>query len=260
MEKIPEIKIEKIPEKYLKEKYYPSVAIDADRKYHHVDGSSREYLRSLDDYQLKEHLFKRIINAKLYDSFLEMLKERYHVSDVDIEEVSRYLLSSPVPLDRLLATSYELKQVRLNNLLKKGELNAKGIINSIKRTLDFRDDRVGYHTSKYNISKKKIKDTSRGDVWEWNISGTEIDHRDNDLPMAYYSTTYNDIYREKKPKFIYLVSSTKDHRSDGAWKRALSLDIIDVLDYKEVMDEVWEEVNNIRKEKLGDEQHQNIAA
>jgi hypothetical protein len=260
MEKIPEIKTKKISEKYLDKKYYHSVAIDTDRKYHHVDGSSREYLRSLDDYQLKEHLFKRIVNAKLYNSFLEMLKERYHVDDKDIKEVSRYLLSSPIPVNRLLAVSYELKQVAFNYLSKENKLNANEIISYLEKMIKFKSGDVGYHTSKYEISKKKSKDTSRGDIWEWSISGTEKDHRDFDLPMAYYSTTYNDIYREKQPRFIYIVSSTKDHRSDGAWKRAQSLDIVDVLDYKEVMTEVLEEVNKIKEEKNGEEQGQNIAA
>ena len=82
------------------------------------------------------------------------------------------------------------------------------------------------------------------------IDGTEKDHRDNDLPKAYYSFDYRHLYRAKNPKYLYLIASLSSDKTDGVeWGRASSLSIIDYVKIEDVDREVEEQYQEyIKKE------------
>ena len=79
---------------------------------------------------------------------------------------------------------------------------------------------IGYHISKTDISPR-----SDG---SWNIKATEKDHRDNDLPRAYYSLSYEMLYREKQAlgSYLYLIRASENDANDGKWYRANDLSVI----------------------------------
>ena len=79
---------------------------------------------------------------------------------------------------------------------------------------------IGYHISKTDISPR-----SDG---SWNIKATEKDHRDNDLPRAYYSSSYEMLYREKQGlgSYLYLIRASENDANDGKWWRANDLSVI----------------------------------
>src|SRR5690349_16296432 len=72
---------------------------------------------------------------------------------------------------------------------------------------------IGYHVSPF---------ATEGDT----IIGKEPDHRDNDLPRAYYSSDYKHLYLKKHGNHLYAVRAEMgpdtSHRqdNDGAWGRA----------------------------------------
>ena len=79
---------------------------------------------------------------------------------------------------------------------------------------------IGYHISKADISPR-----SDG---SWSIKATENDHRDNDLPRAYYSLSYEMLYREKMGlgSHLYLIRASENDANDGKWWRANDLSVI----------------------------------
>ncbi len=94
--------------------------------------------------------------------------------------------------------------------------------------------RIGFHTSPIDI-KPKVNG-------EWVIKGSEKDHRDGDIPMAYYSSKYRHLFKMKHPKFIYVVRTEPDHRTDGNWSRAPSLSIVTSVPFEQVFNYVEKEI------------------
>ena len=99
-------------------------------------------------------------------------------------------------------------------------------------------------------------------VKSWVVYGKEKDHRDNDLPMAYYSFDYMNLYKSKDPKYIYVVSVQKSqssgNRRDGnnQWGRAPSLSVVEKFDLRELEMEV-EAIAQERKKETAKSQNEN---
>lgn len=128
---------------------------------------------------------------------------------------------------KVLSLPYEIRQRMFpfyKEDLDKNKIDVAGVVRDILNTaLEFNFD-LGYHTTNEKIKKIEGKN---GEV-SWEIKGLEHDHRDNDLSMAYYSRNYEDIYKQKKFQYIYVVRANDDHRvgSDGKWWRAPSLSVV----------------------------------
>ena len=149
----------------------------------------------------------------------------------------------------LLAFPWELKQRAFAAFKKKidaGELKVEEAFTKILEASKSQSRRIAYHCSNNDISPTEENDGQGKKVKTWAIKGTEKDHRDNDLPMAYYSFDYYNLYRTKNPKFIYIVSIQthpgSGHRKDGnmIWGRAPSLTVIEKITIKEADDYVHE--------------------
>lgn len=109
---------------------------------------------------------------------------------------------------------------------------------------------IGYHMSNHDLNP--------GAEERWDILGTEKDHRDDDLPMAYYSLKYENLYREKQnDSFLYLVrGSESDAHDDNGWYRNNTLSIIHkvrLMEMEEKTKEIMQEVEERRYEKEGRE-------
>lgn len=100
---------------------------------------------------------------------------------------------------------------------------------------------VGFHTSPYDI-----RPDEKG---KWVIKGSEKDHRDDDLMMAYYSSQYRHLFKSKHPQFIYVVRTTTEDRTDGNWYRAPSLSVVMRLPFAQVHQYVEQAARRIESEE-----------
>lgn len=201
-----------------------------------------ESLRTPEQLATKEYIFRDIIENKALDSFKEHM-DNAGFEENQIAEFELMLASNPDMMPKILAFPYELKKRSFSHFQKQineGKADLQFMFDTMVKRAKMINPKIAYHCSQQDIRSKMIKDTY-GPVEVWNIDGTEKDHRDDDLPMAYYSFNYLHLYREKNPKYLYLIESNPKHRTDGAdWGRAPGLSIIDRLDLKEVDKQVEE--------------------
>ncbi len=206
--------------------------------------------------QVREDIFRSIVNRKLLESFEDALGE----ADLDdhIDEWGAALTAlagqSPEYLSALLAVPHELKVRRVQALQNKvtEDTSLEQVLMDAAIEAYNEGYRVGYHASPHDIKPTKDPKTGRE---TWSISGYENDHRDDDLSMAYYSTNFESMYRRKNPKKVYLIRAHQSpeggHRqdNDGAWGRAPKLDVIDVIDYAKTMEEVEKRILDLQRER-----------
>ncbi len=208
----------------------------------------------------QEILFRQFIESKLFYSFSKEL-ETFGYSDQQLEDFYRFIgLLKHTDKLTLLAFPWELKQRAFPAFKKKidsGELKVEEAFTKILEASKSQSRQVAYHCSNQEIFPKEENDGQGKKVETWVIKGTENDHRDNDLPMAYYSFDYHNLYRTKNPKFIYIVSiqthEKSGHRKDGnmIWGRAPSLTVIDKINIKEA-----DEYINQKQEEYSEEEKQ----
>lgn len=106
---------------------------------------------------------------------------------------------------------------------------------------------IGYH-----LSDKEIERKNDG---SWNINPTEKDHRDEDMPKAYYSLNYEHLYREKnKNPFLYLVRGSYDDKHDDVkqWYRNNYLSIIQKIKLSEVEKQVKDFISKDKNTDIKD--------
>ena len=202
-------------------------------------------------FSLEEKYFEIYINNKILSSYEDELK-KFHFSEEQIDEFRYKVLDlNPDERERLFATSWERKEKSLPVYLKRinsGKETIESYIASAIALSRQQQKRVGYHTSRNNIIAKRQR---AGEYWDdsWIIAGDEIDHRDGDLGMAYYSYDYKHLYRVKNPKYIYIIcieeNSKSGHRKDGnnQWGRAPKLSVIAKVDCKDVVTKINELVD-----------------
>jgi hypothetical protein len=212
--------------------------------------------------QLREHFFHEIIASKIVDTYeSEMAAIGFNTEQIN-EFREKILSISVSDREALYAFPWELKQRALPAFLKKVNDGVESIDSMTTKIIDAskqKHRKIAYHASKENIIPKK--EQSHGQLVEsWVVYGKEKDHRDNDLPMAYYSFDYENLYRVKNPNYIYIVSiqqsESSGHRKDGnnEWGRAPSLTVIEKIDLKEVDGMVKQLVNDeIKKTPMNSE-------
>ncbi len=200
----------------------------------------------------KKLIFDLIINTGVYDSVIKSLNsvgfkeeeilEFETLSSNLLEEEYLALISSPFELKNKYFL-YSLKEIRAGNI-DMSQMIKKLISNNLKQ-----ERFIAYHASKEDILPRKNKN---GDE-EWVIYGTEKDHRDDDLYMAYYSKDYQELYRKKNPSYLYAVSIIKNGNdinksryNNGGWGRDSSLSVIEKFDLRKVDDEIKDILNEYK--------------
>lgn len=201
-------------------------------------GAEREKVRELFfrqyiETEIESELFNEIKKSGLNDEQVNKLRESFSkLNDQDKEFA--------------YALPYELR--KQNFKFQAGQINAG------KRSIDqFWDPiieiglhsgrRLGYHLSRYDIKPFTDKKDKRE---KWHINGTEKDDRNQDLPMAYYSEDYSNLYRTKGGTHLYVVSSLRGSRTahfvdnSNNWGRSGALDVIQKFDLRKVDDFVRE--------------------
>lgn len=198
----------------------------------HEPGSEKE------GEKIREIIFQEIVFSKILPEFINDLKK------VGLEEkvINEFIDLIKKQKDRdavnaILATPTEnrlrvIKAVVEENTENKSEIKknpsafAEAIFWSIAEISQELGRYLGYHTSNQEISKKNLPDG--GSLF--NIIGVEMDERDQDMPMAFYAATYKNLYREKNPRYLYVVSGLREYRIDDRtknWMRAPKLAGVD---------------------------------
>ncbi len=194
----------------------------------HEPGSEKE------GEKIREIIFREIAFSKILLDFINDLKKVGLEEKVVNEFVSLVKKQKNRDVvDAVLATPIEnrLKVIRVvieENVENKPEIKnnptafAEAIFWGIAEISQELGRYLGYHTSNQEISKKNLA----GGGSLFNIIGTEMDERDQDIPMAFYAATYKNLYREKNPRYLYLVSGLREYRIDDRvrnWMRAPKL-------------------------------------
>lgn len=184
--------------------------------------------------KVKDHLFDEYMKQQIMENFLEEFSDYFDFSQTEVlrESLSRLGESEFVSAISLPAELRERMFEKMFELYNAGE-SMQSIINGYLDKVRKYDFGIGYHTSSYDIQP--------AESGEWNIKGTEADHRDDDRMMAYYSSHYRHLYKKKHPKFIYAVRSSLgdgSHKTDGNWNRADSLSVIMKVPFDEVVNYV----------------------
>lgn len=200
---------------------------------------------------VKELFFRDKVETSILESYEQIMRQA-GFSEEQIQEFEEQLQNPEIHPVKVLAWPWELRKRMIPTFLKSINEGKETIASMVKKVHDFGQKfgrSYAFHCSAHDIPKH-IGKPGKDD--EWYVAGTEKDHRDDDLPMAYYSFDYLHLYREKNPKYLYLVSINNQgsHRTDGAsWGRASTLPIIDKLELREVDKEVEHRYQEYKKEK-----------
>lgn len=211
--------------------------------------SGKEYLK------LKDTLFRELVADKMVETY-DAEMQRFGFTAEDLYAFREKVLSlTPEQEEALYAFPWELKQRALPTFLKKIRAHSETVETMVDKIIEASKAKkrtIAFHASNENIQPKD-ESVAGKQAKSWVIFGKEKDHRDADLPMAYYSFDYMNLYRVKDPKYIYVVSIQADensgHRKDGnnEWGRAPSLSVIEKLDLESLERQVTELADTAKK-------------
>ena len=190
----------------------------------------------------KEVMFKAILVSEMRN----VLKEAMEESGISDEAISDFFNEVASLTDdealAVMAIPHELQRRVFNSFKQRfetGKIDAKGFVEQLRNRVIQNGYQMGFHVSNNDLEKTVVSD-GKDKLEKWDVSGTEKDHRDDDLLRAYYSLDYLNLYRKKSGKYLYVVrvetGPNSSHRMDnnGAWGRASTLPIVGRLDLVEV--------------------------
>lgn len=193
--------------------------------------------------ETRDLIFNQYMEQQLLDSFFEELADEEFTSE-QIDEIRSALFGqSNEAVIGITALPFELRSnfIRRLKQVVATPSGVKEMFIRIAATIEQQGYSIGFHTSPADI---RPDDQSR-----WVIKGTEADHRDNDLTMAYYSRQYRHLFKKKDPRYIYVVRAERDHRTDGNWFRAPSLSVVMRLPFEEVHGAVERSVRDLMQRR-----------
>lgn len=200
---------------------------------------------------LRNRLFEQYMERQLSGQFFEEAED-IGFSHEQIQEAQNTLARfSDAEILGALSLPHEIRENWLTKALESIESGRSTPAKTIEQLVGLGKKYgfgIGFHTSPQDIRPN--------DKGVWQIRGTEADHRDNDLSMAYYSNKYRHLFKAKGPRFIYVVRSDKNDRTDGNWSRAPSLSVIMRLPFAEVhqfVERSAREIEDTDSQRKGDE-------
>lgn len=188
----------------------------------------------------REEFFRFFVASKMLSRFQDDLAEVGFTSDEEEVILASTARASFEDVYRGLSYPHDLRDRYLGKLrdrVRSGELKPEVVFSEMVSIARKNGYSIGFHLSKFDI-----RESSKG----WAVIGKEQDHRDNDLPMAYYAREFKWLYRRKLSNFLYVVRAEDDHRvsPDGRWWRAVSLSIVQQIP----LDELQRELSNLERD------------
>jgi hypothetical protein len=194
--------------------------------------------------EIKDSLFDEYMRQQLIKDFFDELED--YIGDEDTEkmrlELSKY---DDEEIYAALSLPHELRErkfLEFQTKIENQHEDAAGLMKNLVEVSTKHGFGIGYHTS-----PREIRPDDKG---QWNIIGTERDHRDDDRAMAYYSKKYRHLFKKKGPQFVYIVRTEPDtHKTDGNWSRASELSIVTQVPFEEVFQYVEKTSRDIENKK-----------
>src|SRR3989338_3211346 len=146
--------------------------------------------------------FREVMIARMVDKITaEMKNGGLDEKLIDQITVNIHGIEDHELATRLLALPYEIWKRKIDYYKKEG-LDAEAILDDLmETTMNIRKSYIGFHTSPNKITKSK----SGPDEVTWGIKGTEYSDL-SPVPQAYASSNFSSLYREKGPRYLYVVS------------------------------------------------------
>lgn len=203
-----------------------------------------------------EKAFEALMITNLLQTYQKSLKEAGFTDEEVLDFLNEASEYDHEDLQKILSLPYELRHRTLSFLCedyRAGKIDIKGVVKDIYDTANDNGFYLGYHTTPHKI--KKTENNRGKEVW--NVEGSENDHRDGDLRMAYYSRDYENIYTQKNFEYVYIIRGNEEHRNDTKWYRAPTLPIVDELEMNSADIQQWfieyqkqqEELSNTDEER-----------
>jgi hypothetical protein len=199
----------------------------------------------------KEHIFDVLVINEIISAFSDdLLDAGFEKEEVDkIEkEIESY---SEQDIKGILSLPKELRLRKFPEYLKdieNGKKTFQDMVVDLTSIAKRNSYTLGFHATNNEIF-------SNGNEWE--ITGTELDDRDN-MSMAYYSLDYRNIFRAHRFKWLYIIraqteeGSTHKRDTSNNWGRAPSLPIIheiNLVRLDEQVEEIYREQMNQESKK-----------
>jgi hypothetical protein len=185
-----------------------------------------------------EGAFEALVFNTLIEDYKNDLKEA-GFSDEDVFDFLMIVTSyKHEDRSKILSIPFELRKrqfIGFFNRFANKEIDMKDVVKEIYETSEEFSFGLGFHTTPYEIKKGFDK---RGNQ-TWNVEGSENDHRDDDLRMAYYSRDFENIYTQKTFEHIYIIRAKEEHKNDTKWYRAPTLPIISGIDMNSAELQKW---------------------
>lgn len=210
-----------------------------------------EGLRSREEVTAREAFFAQCVTERiLSDVESSMLDADFAESDIAAfgESLSQF---SESQIKQIFSVPWEIRERRFAALKKAGKDPAQ-IAQDLLEDAEKNSFTIGYHLSSNEIDPHPIPGRDAGE--EWCIDESELDDRD-DRMMAYYSLDYENLFRKKSGKYLYVVRAhtgeDTPHKRDGNnnWGRAPKLSIVSKLDIGDIDSDVERRFTQYKEQK-----------
>lgn len=190
--------------------------------------------------EFREEVFLNIVFSDLLEGMIDKLcNAGYLETEDDISHFSEIINNlSLEDKKRVFSLPFELSEKRFKIFLSRGVLLETMIERLIKEAKEG-GYTLGYHLSPFDIKAKN-------DL-KWEIKGMEFDDRD-EKPMAYYSLDFDNLYRKRHQKYLYIVcaqmgeNSAHKYDTSNNWGRSTELSVIDSFDFEEISEKMKKQI------------------
>jgi hypothetical protein len=193
----------------------------------------------------KEILFKNFVEEQILNDYKKDLLSLGISEDV-VDSIDDLFLGdffSDRDKEIFCTLPYEIRLRQFNSYFEEknktvDEFNEKDWVDFISYIIELNKDldpHIGFHATPSVVSKEKLQNQTNRE--KWSIKGTEQDHRNDDMPMAYYSLSLEKLFRQKNINKLYIVRANlapgNNHYpdNDGHWGRSGNLSIISEINF-----------------------------
>jgi hypothetical protein len=180
--------------------------------------------------EARERLFEVIVSEQLLERFEEDLFDAQMSTELVNAIVDSAADMSHKDLARALSYPFDPRARQklfsgIQSQLRAGILTPQAVLPYLAKIATGSKVSIGFHMSPTPIRPQEKK-TAYGVETIWGFKGRESDHRDNDLSRAYYSRSFQTLFRRGVRNHMYIVRASDADENDGTWWRATSLSIV----------------------------------
>ena len=212
--------------------------------------------------QTREEITENIFESLISNKIIEDIEKSFREAGFSDSEINQIMLSASGAENKQILQAFslpwELRKRRLGLLkedIENGLVEIKNSFGILEKEAKDNGFTVGFHMSPVDILPEKSKYDPF--VKTWSIKGYEMDDRDN-RPMAYYSFDFNNLYKKRRARYLYIVraqpiaGSGNKMNNKNNWGRASELSIIGKIDLNEfhLFDKIEEIYQHLKQKEI----------